>query len=152
VYEWVSVISNPKYYPRPIANSTARERWKAPVTGSEKSLKPKGYRIGAAFRSCTVRFEQRSGDCILVASLVRRGRGEAKAISAQFTRRDLRSGGVTRIWPEAWRAKPEQDEAAVKGGGGLKRFYIYVFFWLRFRSEKLIESGNSWFPSRYATV
>ena len=35
---------------------------------------------------------------------------------------------VTGKRPEAQRSKPGQGEAEVKLGGGLQKFYIYVFF------------------------
>ena len=37
---WEASISNLKYTLSPIANSTVMERWKVPMTGSKKNLKP----------------------------------------------------------------------------------------------------------------
>ena len=36
--------------------------------------------------------------------------------------------GVTQVRPEAGRSKPGQGEAGVRPRGGLKRFYVQVFF------------------------
>ena len=40
---WEALTSNLKYNLSPIANSTVMERWKVPMTGSEKNLKPNSY-------------------------------------------------------------------------------------------------------------
>ena len=46
---WVGIkevsTSNLKYNLSPIANSTVMERWKVPMTGSKKSLKPNSYSL-----------------------------------------------------------------------------------------------------------
>ena len=40
-----ALTSNPKYSWSPIAKSTVRERWKEPLLGNEKSLKPVSNRV-----------------------------------------------------------------------------------------------------------
>ncbi len=42
---WEALTSNLKYNLSPIANSTVMERWKVPMTGSKKSLKPNSYSL-----------------------------------------------------------------------------------------------------------
>ena len=42
---WEASTSNLKYNLSPIANSTVMERWKVPMTGSKKNLKPNSYSL-----------------------------------------------------------------------------------------------------------
>ncbi len=61
--------ANPKYNSSPIAYEYREGKLKSTLTRGLKDLKSNSYKSATALRSCSVRFEERAREFILVARL-----------------------------------------------------------------------------------